>query len=382
MQAAEPGSSGCQDARSAKRSMTRLSTYLVGRFSAEAAALFGIAAVIMFLVQCLRFVDSGAVRGQGLGILLVQALLAMPGMVVSFLFVCVAIGLARSLRGLQATRELHIIHGGQRLGTLLGAIGMFAFAGALLALLLTHIVAPTTSRAGTLIRAKIAADLVGRSLVPNRFAEVAEGVTITVGGRQRDGSITSFFADDQRSADARRTYIAESALLTADELGYVIQLKNGTIQFRTADGQFSEISFSRYDMALERFTGDSDRGVRRGDNSSISLVSQAIESGEWSPETLGDLIRRSVEGLRVLALCAFVAAVTAFPSGRRREPILPIELVVLGVGFAERGISNFLPVEGLMAPATGSIVLLCLSLIVLIFRLRVFAPQPREVHSQ
>ena len=45
----------------------------------------------------------------------------------------------------------------------------------------------------------------------------------------------------------------------------MLQLHNGTIQYRTVDGQFSDISFVRYDMALERLTGDADSGERRAD---------------------------------------------------------------------------------------------------------------------
>ena len=362
--------------------MNRLSNYLVGLFARDAAALFAVATFIMFLAQCLRVVDTGAVRGQGLGVLMLQALLAMPPVMVSFLFICVAIGLARALRALQATHELHIIHGGQRLSVLLWSILSYTLTAAVLVLLLTHFVAPAATREGNLIRANIAADLVGRSLVPNRFAEVGDGVTITVGGRKPDGEITSFFADDRRSPEVRRSYIADSALLTVDDEGYVLQLVDGTIQYLTREGQFSEISFNRYDIALERLTGQTDTGERRGDNSSLALLANALESGEWPIEAVQELSNRTIEGLRVIALCLFVAAIAAFPSGRRRDPILPIEIIVLVVAFIERGISTYAPGNGVFAPATGSVVLLALATIILIFRLRVFAAQPREVHSR
>ena len=64
---------------------------------------------------------------------------------------------------------------GQRLSALLGAIAIYTLIAAVMALLLAHIVAPATTRAANVIRAGIAADLVGRSLVPHRFAKVVEG---------------------------------------------------------------------------------------------------------------------------------------------------------------------------------------------------------------
>lgn len=354
--------------------MSRLSRYLFGLFTAQAGALFALAVVLIFLVQCLRVADAGAVRGQGLGVILLQALLAMPALAISFLFVCIAIGLARALRSLAETRELHIIHANGRLRGLIAAITAFALAGAVFALVLTHFVEPLTLRAGTLIRARIAADIVGRSLVPQRFAEVAEGVTITVGGRGRNGEITSFFADDRRDPETQRTYMADTALLASDGESYVLQLENGAMQFRTADGQFSEISFARYDIDLARLTGEFDDTQSQRETTSWTLVEQSLASGEIAPATARRLVERTVEGLRVLALTAVVAAMAAFPTGKRRRGLVPIELVVFAIAFAERGITALTPGNGLIAPANGSIAMLAAALIVLVIRLRLFAP--------
>lgn len=354
--------------------MSRLSRYLFALFTVQAGALFGLAAVLIFLVQCLRIADATAVRGQGLGVIMLQALLAMPSMAVSFLFVCVAIGMARGLTGLSETRELHIIHASGRLGGLVGAMVGFALAGAVIALTLTHAVEPLTQRAGALIQARIAADIVGRSLVPQRFAEVAEGVTITVGERGPNGEITGFFADDRRDPAARRTYMADSALIASDGEDYVMQLSNGAIQFRNADGQFSEISFGRYDIEMTRLTGAIDDTRTRRQTTSWTLVTEALAEGEITPAVTRQLIDRTVEGLRVLALCAVVAAIAAFPTGSRRRGLIPIELIVFAIAFAERGITSLLPTRGLLSAANGSIAMLAVAVIVLVFRLRLLSP--------
>lgn len=354
--------------------MSRLSRYLFGLFGAQAGALFGLAAVLIFLVQCLRIADATAVRGQGLGVIMLQALLAMPSMAVSFLFVCVAIGMARGLRGLSETRELHIIHAGGRLGGLVGAMVAFALAGALFALALTHAVEPLTQRAGAIIQARIAADIVGRSLVPQRFAEVADGVTITVGERGPNGEITGFFADDRRDPETRRTYMADSALIASDGESYVLQLTDGAIQFRNADGQFSEISFGRYDIDMTRLTGAVDDTRTRRQTTSWTLVAEALSGDGLTPAVARQLVERSVEGLRVLAMCAVVAAIAAFPMGRRQRGWLPLELVVFAIAFAERGITSLLPTRGVLSAANGSIAMLAIAVIVLVFRLRLLSP--------
>ncbi len=349
--------------------MSRLPRYLVRLFSAEAAALFGVALGILFLAQCLRVIDAGSVRTQGIGSLLVQAVLALPPVGIAFFYVCVAMGLARGLRQLQASRELHILHVGQRLRGLFAGIGAFIVLGVVLVQILAHVVEPAASREGDVIRARNTADLVSRTLQPNRFARVTQGVTITVGGRGRNGEITSFFADDRRDP-TRRTYIAQSALISIDEQGYVLQLRDGTVQYRTSEGKFSEIAFTRYDMPLERLTGSTDGGEVGGDRSSYGIVMAALADGDWTEQRLRTLAERSSEGMRVITLCLLVAGMAAFPSGRRREPRLPIEITVLGIAFLERGINSYGPNIGWMSPLFSTLLLGGIALIILAVRLR------------
>jgi lipopolysaccharide export system permease protein len=348
--------------------MNRLKRYLVGQFASEAVTLFGVAVTLVFLVQCLRVIDAGSVRGQGLVTLGAQVLLALPSVSMAFIHVCLGIGMARALRSMQATRELHILHVSGKLGALAGAATIYATIGAIVLLFVAHVVDPAASRENSLIRGQVAADLVGRSLVPNRFAEVADGVTITVGGRRANGEITSFFADDRR-ASTRQTYIADTALITRDEAGYVLQLSNGTVQYRTAEGRFSEVEFERYDLAFDRLIGASDSEGGRGDNSSLAVISAGFSDG-WTSERQKLISQRMVDGVRALTICFFVFAIAAFPSGRRRESRIPIEIVVLGASFFERVLFSYAPGEAWLQPFAGVFALAVISTLILLVQLK------------
>src|SRR5690606_5121982 len=120
----------------------------------------------------------------------------------------IGIGLARALRSLQMSQELHIIHSSRRTAALFGAITVYAVGGTLLVLLLTNIIEPGTRRAFNAWSASVAADLVGRTLTPHRFVEVTPGVTLVIGSRGSNGQLGNFFADDNRSPALRRTYQA------------------------------------------------------------------------------------------------------------------------------------------------------------------------------
>lgn len=360
--------------------MKRLSLYLARLFAVDAIALFAVALFLLFLIQCLRIFDVVSVKGQSFFTLLGQALLTMPTLAVVFLYVCVGIGLGRALRNMQANHELHIIHTSRGLPALMGAVGIYTAGCALLVLVISNFVEPYTTRQFNDWSASVTADLVGRTLRPHRFAEVVPGVNMVIGGRQGDGNLTNFFADDARAPDGRRTYIAKSAIIAQDEQGYVLQLFDGAIQFMSDDFQFSQVAFIRYDLALERLTGASDSRDELAEKNTYELVSDAISSGNWSNGLTQTLIKRVGEAWRVIAICIFVTALAAFPHGRRGQEI-PLELVVLGAAFLERGVASLPGIADVNGPLAGTTLLLVVSLAVLLYRLRVFAPVWRRAEA-
>lgn len=357
--------------------MARLSLYLARLFAVDAIALFAVALFLLFLIQCLRIFDVVAVKGQSILTLLGQAVLTMPSLAVVFLYVCVGIGLGRALRGMQASSELHIIHSSRRLPALLGGIGIYTGACAGVVLLLSNVVEPMTTRQFNAWSATVTADLVGRTLRPHRFAEVVPGVNMVIGGRQGEGNLTNFFADDNRSSDSRRTYIARTAIVAEDEQGYVLQLFDGSIQYMAEDFQFSQVAFARYDLALERLTGSGEYHNTLAERDSFDLIGEGLSTGIWNPDVLVLLGKRLGEAVRIVAICLFVTAIAAFPHGRRGREI-PLELVVLGAAFLERGVTS-MPSMGQYGPLAGTSVLMALSAIALLYRLRVHAPVRRGV---
>lgn len=353
--------------------MNRLSLYLARLFAVDAIALFAVAMFLLFLIQCLRIFDVVSVKGQSVLTLVGQAVLMMPQLALVFLYVCVGIGLGRALRNMQANHELHIIHSSRRLPALLGGIGIYTGTCALLVLLLSNFIEPATTRQFNDWSASVTADLVGRTLRPHRFAEVVPGVNMVIGGREGDGHITNFFADDSRNPDSRRTYVAQSAIIAQDEQGYVLQLMDGAIQYMTGEFQFSQVAFKRYDLAMERLTGATEYRNTLAERNSLDLVTSSLASGSWSPDVLSLLSKRLGEALRVVAICIFVAAIAAFPHGRRGRE-MPLELVVLGAAFLERGLTSFPGVSEVVGSMGGTAALLVASSIALLIRLRVYAP--------
>ncbi|WDQ97999.1 LptF/LptG family permease [Devosia sp. J2-20] len=334
--------------------MKRLTAYLARLFVTDAVILFGVLCFLLWLVNCLRSFDVVSVKGQGVMTLALQGLLTLPPLTISFFYVCIGIGLVRALQALQGNRELHIIHTSGGLGSLWKATAIVAGAGVVGVLLLSNFIEPEANRRLNVLSANVAADLVSSTLKPKRFTQVTPGVVMLIGGRGGDGEIQEFFADDRRDPKTRRTYIAKSARVSTDGTNYVLELRDGALQNSEPNGRFTEITFARYDVNVDQFSQPVGQPNMLYQTDSLTLVRDALASGQWSPEVLTALGNRGAEGLRVIGICLLVLALAGFPSGRRARFNVPLEAVVLLIAFGERGFSAYSP----LGPSTGALAMI------------------------
>lgn len=355
--------------------MKRLTAYLARLFVTDALILFGVVCFLLWLVNCLRSFDVVSVKGQSIWVLGVQALYTMPPLAIAFFYVCVGIGLARALQALQTNKELHIIHTSYGLGSLWRATAVVAGAGVVCVLLLSNFVEPAANRRLNALSASIAADLVSSTLRPGRFTQVTPGVVLLIGGRGPNGEIREFFADDRRNPEMRRTYIAESARVASDGQTYVLELRNGSLQYNSDTGRFSQVTFSRYDINVDQLSQPISKTDPMLERDTLTLVAEAMQTGTWRPALLTLLANRMAEGLRVIGMAMMVLALMGFPSGRRARIPVPMEAGVLLIAFGERGISAYSP----LGTATGALAMIVIAGVALLIRTRPRALPPAMV---
>ncbi|WP_196258898.1 LptF/LptG family permease [Pelagibacterium limicola] len=323
--------------------MDRLSRYLLTQFLAQALTIFAAGGVLIWLMQLLRLFDLVAAKGQNFLTLMGQSALTTPTFARSILYVCFAIGLVRGLRALHQSRELHTIHAAQRTPALWGAVFAFTLIGATAVTLVANWIEPHSRRIAADWSAEIAADVVGRALVPGRFSEIEQGLVFSISGRHPDGTLIDFFFDDSTNTDTRRTYFADTASVFQDDDGYQLILNDGAIQYENrVRGGLSQIRFVQYHISLASLidAGSPNRGIDQADT--LDLMERIAAEEIRNPEAaIATIHGRLADTLRALALCAFVAALCAFPDGKRAAKRLPLELVVLLVAFAEQAVSAF-----------------------------------------
>lgn len=336
--------------------MTRLSGYLVKLFSAEALSFFLVAAFLVYITQTLRLFDLVTAKGQDVLTLLGQSALTTPPLGLSIIYICMGIGLVRALRALQASRELHTIHASGRTRAIVQAVFVFILGGVIAVSLIAHWGDPWSKKAYTQWSEQVTADLVGRALSPHRFSEVAPGLVVVIGGRERDGTITDFFAHDTRDADAARTYVADSAVIVFREDGYNVRLRNGAVQYLRDGDSFTEVGFSQYEIGLDRLaTGNRERAEL--DQRSTPEIIAGLEGDGEDGAAWRELHERFAETVRLIGLCLVSAALTGYPHGRRGNGRLPLEVVILALGLGDRAAGSIardaLGAEWIYAGAIG-----------------------------
>ena len=346
--------------------MRRLTRYLAKLFAVDALILLAVVCFLLWLVNCLRSFDVVSVKGQGVWTLAYQALLTMPPLALTFFYVCIGIGMARALQALKTNHELHIIHTTDGLRALVGATSLVAAAGMSIVLLLSNFIEPWSTRGLNQLTASVAADMVSSTLKPQRFTQVTPGVVLLIGGRAGQGDINEFFADDRRDPDVRRTYIAKQARVSTDGTNYVLELHDGTLQYSEAGGRFSEISFARYDLNVDRLSQPLAQPDPLAQLDSLQLVSEAWTSGYWSPDAVNRLSNRMGEALSVAGICILVLALSGFPGGRRARVTLPMEVTVMMLAFLERGVSSYSP----FGHNTGSWLMIVGGILVIVVKTR------------
>lgn len=345
--------------------MTRLTRYIVTLSSGQALAIFAMAATLVWLVETLRFFDLLTVKGQGMFMLAGQAALVAIPLVRGILGACMGIGLARVLRDFQNSFELHAMHTGLRAGALLRAMLIFAIGGGLIVLITTSFFEPAARTTLRVWSTNMAADLVGRSLTPDRFTQVVPDVVMVIGGRNEDGTITDFFADDSRDPDVRRTYIAKTAVIVTDAQGYGLSLRDGIVQNVTREGGYSQVKFNRYQIGLDRLTEPHERSdsVRR--MNSLTLIDKVVSGDKEAPSAVSELSDRLAASLRVVGFTLLVAAIFGFPTGRRGGRRMPVELLVLIMGFAESLTDQTISDMGGVGPYATTLAMGVLALVIL-----------------
>ncbi len=320
--------------------MSRLSIYLSRQYAGHALSLFGAVVFLVWINQALKLFEIVTAKGQSLITLLGQALLTTPPLSRAMFYICVGIGIARTLNALAVSHELHTIHATRRIGALWSSLIVTATVAALIVGLVAHWIEPMARKAYGDWTQQVAADLVSRALEPHRFREISPGFIVEISGRMPDGTVTDFLRPRfSRPPFSRRTYEARRASINSDDQGLYLALEDGLIQSRIGAGPLTEVKFATYQIGLDSISQTSTRRDQIDETSTLEYLTimQKRPLGQYE---IWNIEGRFMEFPRVYAICLLAALLTGFPRGRQIGFKLPVEIVIVIVALLDRIITD------------------------------------------
>jgi lipopolysaccharide export system permease protein len=314
--------------------MHRLPIYIFRNFADAILGVVALALALGWLTQVLRYFALVTGKGQSLLVLVGQTGLLFPDIVAVVLPACVIIGMARTLRSFEASRELHAIHGAGRIGALMAAGAAVAVIVSLVTAATVHFVKPATTVALERQSRAINADLIASTSTEGRFIEIEKGITLRIDRRNASGAMEGFFLHDDRDPEVEQTIYAASANVTRLEEGIDVELRNGSLQFLDrASGLLSAVRFERYQLGITELVTPSATFLTPRFRSTPELIADLADDPGDGPRR-ADLHTRLAAPLYVLSFAALTMFVMGFPGGQSVRRRVPPEIWLVAVAVA------------------------------------------------
>ncbi|KAB0680673.1 LptF/LptG family permease [Aureimonas leprariae] len=253
--------------------MSLLERYIFRRTLIFSLAALGALVLIVWIVQALQRVDIVRTSASAAGNMFWIAMMLIPDLAAGVVPFAVVIGAVQALNSLNADSERAVIAAsGARNFVVVKPILALGFAGALLVLVISHVVGPIAQGAFYNGLRAVNADAITLFLTPGRFEEVQKKLVLSV-GNVRGSTISDLFISDQRDPAVDLNYFAKEAQIAERDGQKYLLLFDGQLHRRAvANGAASVIQFQTYafDLATLQPSDDGD-WIRTSERSTSEL---------------------------------------------------------------------------------------------------------------
>jgi lipopolysaccharide export system permease protein len=310
--------------------MDRIARYSFFQFLKTSTGFVALLAFLGWMVQLLRSIDLVTAKGQDLLTMVSQSLLVVPEIISIILFLCVALGISRSLSALQTSKEIFPIHSARGPRPLFLGFVAFIILAICIDVTLQHQLVPKANQLAAKRSDEINADLVANSSRPGRFTEVSPRLTMMIEARDRDGTGRGFFLHDERDAERSQTIVAEQSQLAKSGELLFIRLTNGAIQYYTHEtGALSTLEFNTYQVSVRELSQSN--LFAAVEPTTLELI--ALAANGVNPSRTANIVNtRLSASLYIVGLGLFAFALSYAPSGRRKKSKIGPEVIILGLG--------------------------------------------------
>jgi lipopolysaccharide export system permease protein len=236
--------------------MYLLERYIFRRVFASFIVTLAALTATVWLSQALRQFDLITARGQTIVTFLTLTGLLVPTLVMLVAPISLLIAVLYVLNTMNGDSELAIINGsGAPQGIIVRPV---LWVGVLVTFVVAAIslyIAPKTQQLTRDLLIRVNSDIVTSVLREGTFVKLADGLTIHVKDRGRDGSLDGIFVADEREPEQTVTYLARRGAVLDNPIGSFLIMENGTIQRENKrDGSISLVEFQSYAFDLSQLT--------------------------------------------------------------------------------------------------------------------------------
>lgn len=251
--------------------VTRLDRYMFRQLAVALVAVTGGLAVLIWLVQSLRFVELVVNRGLSFVVFLQLTGLLLPSFVAVILPITSFVVVQFVYQRLAGDRELTVMRAAGLSPLSLARPALFlAFLVMIAGYILNLWLVPTTLSAFREMQWEIRNRVAAFLLQEGVFTELSDDLTVYVRSRDRDGLLRGILVDDARQPGAHATILAERGRLVEGPSGPRVLLFNGNRQeLDRTTGRLNILTFS--ENAVDLAQASRTEAVRALDMSEVTL---------------------------------------------------------------------------------------------------------------
>jgi lipopolysaccharide export system permease protein len=326
----------------------RLSLYILTQLLGPVALLTLLLTSVIWLVNCLQYLDLVINRGQSAPTFLYLVLLVLPTPLATIMPIAFFFATMITLLRLQSDSELVVMASA---GYSLRQLAMPVLACATIVMVFTYAcifyLMPAGQRALRDKVSDIRADMAGALLNEGDFNTSQKGLTVFIRQLSNKGEINGILVHNNRDRAHPVTYIAEKGILAQTPAGTRLIMVNGTIETSSQGGkQLQVLHFDSNVMNLDQFSVPTSYSIRK-------VQERYLEELFWPPEKgLTQRIRdrffaeahdRISQPLYCVAFA--LIAMAAVMRGRRQRGSIALRLTIaslaaVGVRIAGYGVTG------------------------------------------
>lgn len=330
----------------ARTPLPRFDSYVLRQLALGLLAATGGLAVLVWLTQSLRFLELVLNRGLAFSVFLELTALLMPNLVAVILPVTVFGVVLFTYHRLTGDREMVVMQGaGVSPFTLARPALLLAAAAMAFGWFLNLYLVPESHRGFREFQFEIRNRIGAVLLEDGVFNQVADGLTVYVRTRDRDGTLRGILVHDARDRANPATVLAEQGSLSVTASGPRVTLLTGSRQeVDRATGRLRVLWFAENTIDLARAQGPEEVRYRDARERTLSELLDPPDRAQVNPR---DLVRFQAEAHGRFAQPVFgfslalvaLAGVLAGGFSRHGGGWRVMGTVALGVGLVALGLS-------------------------------------------